>query len=145
MLFIHVITCPVYCLACLQQVSTVYPVLYPGDMLLSLQVCLKVCHHWFVPESGVRQSWAAASLLHPGKSPHRISFLCMWWSGCALVTTFPSSLNLECMRLVFTQTIRVRVNQMHSFTHSLEKNLALTEFFFGCVALKTFHSVTKRS
>lgn len=114
---IHIFT--VYCLLCYQQMSTVKPMLHPGVILFSSQVCLKVRHHWFVPEGGARQSWAAISLLHPKKGPPRTSSLCMWWSGCAWVSTFPSSSNLECMLLVFIQTTRVRVIQMCSITHSI--------------------------
>lgn len=90
-------------------------------MLMSLQVCLKVWLHWFVPERGALQSWAVISLLHLKKPPPQTSFLYMWWSGCASVTTFPSSSNLECMLLVFIQTTRVRVTQMCSITHSIQK------------------------
>lgn len=102
--------------------STVNSMLYPGDMLLSLQVCLKVRHRWFMPERGALQSWAAVSHPQPKTPPAQISSLCMWWSGCASVSTFPSSSNLECTLLVFIQTTRVRVMQMCSITHSLQKH-----------------------
>lgn len=113
--FVHIFT--VYCLLCYQQI----PCFNDGGMLSSLQVCLKVWHLWFMPERGALQNWAAVSLLHPKKPPPQTSSLCMWWSGCASVSTFPSSSNLECMLLVFIQTTRVRA--MCSAAHSSQETV----------------------
>lgn len=111
MIYVFIYSFALYSLRCYLQMSKTNLMLYLGGMLLSLQVCLKAGHHWFEPERGALQSWAAVSLPQPKKPPPQTSFLYMWWSGCALASTFPSSSNLECMLLVFTQTTRVRVLQ----------------------------------
>ena len=108
-------------LCLLPTVLSANPLPYPCDMLLLLQVCLKVRHHWSRPERGPLQSWAAISVLRPKNSPPQTSFLCMWWNGCASVTTFPSSSNLEYTLLEFIQTTRVRDIQMCSIIHSFHK------------------------
>lgn len=87
----------------------------------SPQVCLKVWRRWSVPESGALLSWAAISPLLPKEPPPQTSSLCMWWSGCASVTVFPSSSNLEFMLHGCIQTTRVRTTHMRSFTHAFPK------------------------
>lgn len=121
-IFLQPCMCLLYCLLPSLLSANVHSIVpYPADMLLSLQVCLKVRHHWFMPEWEALQSWAAVSILRLQKPPPQTSFLCMWWSGCASVSTFPSSSNLECMLLEFIQTTRVRVTLKCSVTHSFQQ------------------------
>lgn len=49
--------CVLYCLLPSLLSANVHSIVpYPADMLLSLQVCLKVRHHWFMPEWEALQS-----------------------------------------------------------------------------------------
>lgn len=83
----------------------------PDDTLSSFQVRLRVWRPWFGPEWGPLQSWAVVSHLPvlPKKPPPQTCSHFMLWSGCVLVTTSPSSSNLEYTLLVFIPTIRVSI------------------------------------
>lgn len=56
MIYVFTQMCAVLWTLHCQKMSAGKRVLYPADMLLSLQVCLKVQHRWFVPERGAPQS-----------------------------------------------------------------------------------------